>query len=74
MDRFLHDLREATADVERQLALEDRGWMRSGGNAGMSAAERVENVRMSRIYAAHDPLCRQAIRLWTDYTFGTGMG
>ena len=73
MDKFLHDLREATADVERQLALEDRGWMRSGGNAGMSAAERVENVRTSRIYAAHDPLCRQAIRLWTDYTFGTGM-
>lgn len=68
-------LREATASVEQELALEDEGWVRLGGNRYdvITASERVSNIKKSRTYYAKDPMARQAVRLWTDYTFGSGM-
>jgi len=68
-------IREATASVEADLALEDAGWMSLSGTTGdvITAAERITNLKLSRLYAAKDPLGKQAIRLWTDYTFGSGM-
>lgn len=68
-------IREATTSVEADLALEDAGWVNLSGTTGdvISASERNTNLQLSRLYYAKDPLARQSIRLWTDYTFGTGM-
>lgn len=69
-------LREATASVEQQLAIEDEGWITlgTGGTRDvMTDAQRIAAVKQSRIYAIKDPLATQAIRLWRDYTFGSGM-
>ena len=68
-------LREASASVEADIALEDEGWIYLSGTTGdvITASERITNLKLSRLYYAKDPLGHQAIRLWTDYTFGTGM-
>jgi len=68
-------LSEATTSVEKELAIEDRGWIAMGGAAGetISANKRILSVKQSRIYYSLDPLAKQSIRLWTDYTFGPGM-
>ncbi len=68
-------IREASASVEADLALEDAGWINLSGTTGdvISASERIANLKLSRLYSTKDPLGKQSIRLWTDYTFGTGM-
>ncbi len=68
-------IREATASVEADLALEDAGWTNLSGSTGdiVTAQERIINLQLSRLYATKDPMGKQAIRLWTDYTFGSGM-
>ena len=68
-------IREATQSVEQELALEDTGWTRLGQTTGdvINPVERINNLKASRLYWAKDPLAKQAIRLWTDYTFGSGM-
>ncbi len=70
-------IREATKQVEDELNLEDAGWLRLGGTGaggtGMTEAERRATVAQARRYAVRDPLAVQSIRLWTSYTFGTGM-
>lgn len=68
-------IREATRQVEEELSLEDTGWVNlsRGTNVIIGDVERLENLRLSRLYYLKDPLGRQAIRLWTDYTFGPGM-
>ena len=68
-------IREAAREVEDVLALEDTGWINLSGTTGdvIPAAERIVNLKLSRLYAAKNPLAKQAIRLWTDYTFGSGM-
>ena len=67
-------IREATTSVEQALAIEDKGWVRMGGmHDVIDANQRINNIRLSRIYYTKDPLAKQAIRLWTDYTFGRGI-
>ncbi|KKK98919.1 hypothetical protein LCGC14_2637950, partial [marine sediment metagenome] len=68
-------IREAHASVEADLALEDAGWINLSGQTGdiITGQERIINLQLSRLYSLKDPLGKQAIRLWTDYTFGTGM-
>jgi len=68
-------IREATASVEADLALEDVGWLNLSGTTGdvITAADRITNLKLSRLYAVKDPFGKQSIRLWTDYTFGPGM-
>jgi len=68
-------IQEATQSVEDDLALEDAGWVNLSGTTAdvITPAERITNLRLSRLYAAKDPLGKQSIRLWTDYTFGSGM-
>lgn len=68
--RFL----EATTSVERELAIEDKGWINLSGIGGEVAPQkRINLVKLCRLYYTFDPLAAQAIRLWTDYSFGTGM-
>ena len=66
-------LSEATADVEKSLAIE--GWAKLGATnmSDLSGASRSEYVNKSRYLYYFDPLAKQAIRLWTDYTFGSGI-
>ena len=68
-------LQEATQSVEDELKIEDKGWIVLGAQGGqvISSAERKSNILTSRLYEAKDPLAKQAIRLWTDYSFGSGM-
>jgi len=68
-------LREATRQVEEELRLEDAGWINLSATSSdpVTAAERITNLQLSRLYYAKDPLGKQSIRLWTDYTFGKGV-
>lgn len=74
---FKQYLREATQSVEDELALEDQGWVNfsTGAYAAdtLTATLRKQSVLLSRNYFYTDPMAAQAIRLWTDYTFGSGM-
>ena len=74
MKSFDQLLMEATQSVEEELKIEDKGWLLLGGGGNIiTEAARIANVNQSRLYYAKDPLGKQAIRLWTDYTFGGGM-
>lgn len=68
-------IREATQQVEDELRLEDTGWINISAGTGdvITSAARKDNLKLSRLYYTKDPLGKQAIRLWTDYTFGSGM-
>ncbi len=68
-------IREATQTVEDELRLEDQGWINlsAGARDIITDAARIENLQLSRLYYLKDPLGRQSIRLWTDYTFGSGL-
>ena len=68
-------IREALQSVEDQLSIEDRGWINLSGQTGdiITDQSRILNLKLSRLYAVKDPLGKQSIRLWTDYTFGTGI-
>lgn len=72
---FNEILREATRTVEDELAIEDRGWLTHGAQNQeiIVSAQRIIYLKQSRLYYLKDPLAHQAIRLWTDYTFGRGM-
>ncbi|MCJ7829329.1 MAG: hypothetical protein MUP81_06285 [Dehalococcoidia bacterium] len=65
-------LLEATSTVERELALEDKGWINLTftGYDPISPALRTVYIKQSRLYHVRDPLAAQGIRIWTDYTFG----
>ncbi|KKN38864.1 hypothetical protein LCGC14_0749190 [marine sediment metagenome] len=68
-------IREATQQVEDELKLEDQGWINLTQLIGevLTDQERILNLKLSRLYYTKDPLGAQAVRLWTDYTFGPGM-
>lgn len=68
-------IREATQSVEKQLALEDVGWVNlsAGGGWVIPDKDRQTYLKKSRLAYLKDPLARQAIRIWTDYTFGNGI-
>jgi len=68
-------MKEATQSVEDELLAEDTGWIRisGGSNDIITDASRNDYLKLSRLYYYKDPLAKQAIRLWTDYTFGTGV-
>ncbi len=72
VDEFLA---EATSDVEKILSLEDEGWTKLGYDQAGNVDEttRINNVKLARRYNNFDPLAKQAIRIWTNYTFGTGI-
>jgi hypothetical protein len=70
---FERILREATSEVEKSLAIE--GWTKLGTSSmsDLNGASRADYIRKSRYLYNFDPLAKQAIRLWTDYTFGSGI-
>ncbi len=74
-DELEEIIREATQSVEDMLRLEDQGWQSLTGQTGevITGSARVANLKLSRLYAIKDPLGKQSVRLWTDYTFGMGL-
>jgi len=65
---------EATTAVEKELSIEDRGWLNlSAGQQVISPYDRINYIKQARIYYNMDPLAHRAVSLWTDYSFGTGM-
>lgn len=74
IDEFEKILLEATQSVENELLEEDKGWIRLGASQDILDSATLKTVvQKSRIYCARDPMAKQSIRLWTDYSFGTGM-
>ena len=76
IEEFEAILREATKTVEDSIAQEDKGWINLSTISAigeLTTIQRKEDIKRSRYYALTDPLAAQALRLWTDYTFGTGM-
>jgi hypothetical protein len=70
---FEQILKESVSDVEKSLAIE--GWVKLGSNnmSDLTGASRSEYVKKSRYLYNFDPLAKQSIRLWTDYSFGSGI-
>lgn len=69
-------LREAGIGMaELELARDDAGWVRLGANEtnGLMEATRSWSVRRARAYFDRDPLSKQAVRTWTNFTLGRGI-
>jgi hypothetical protein len=67
------ELAEAFTQADIELALDDRGWQSSTGAyilGDFDTQTRNMLVSKSRLYWKRDPLSHQAVRLWTDYSFG----
>ncbi len=75
LKEFDEILKEATKEVEDILAAEDKGWINLSqlSSEVISGQKRIETVKEARYYALTDPLGTRAIRLMTDYSFGTGI-
>lgn len=61
------------ADIE--LALDDRGWLTPNARTFQELDPATRNIKISqsRMYWVADPLAKQAVRLWTDYSLGDGL-
>lgn len=75
LTEFNEILQEAYKAVDTLLGNEDKGWVQLGGTSGgeFPMAQRPLAIQRSRYYAQIDPMAAQSLRLWTDYTFGTGL-
>lgn len=73
LPEFEEYLKEATSAIEQSLNID--GWTKLGlsNGADLMGASRAEYIRKSRYLYNFDPLAKQTIRLWTDYTFGSGI-
>lgn len=68
-------LKEATQQVEDELKLEDAGWINLSEMTGnvIPSDQRKITVKEARLYSLKDPLAMRAVKLMTDYSFGTGI-
>ena len=75
MPEFDEVLREATQQVEDALNLEDQGWVNLSqqGVEVIADADRRTMAKEARLYSLRDPLCKRAVALMTDYSFGPGI-
>lgn len=70
------ELSEAYTRADIELALDDRGWIgyrSSNVQPDLEPQSRMNIMGRSRLYWLRDPLAKQAVRLWTDYSMGTGI-
>lgn len=67
------EIAEAYSQADLELALDDQGWMAGGKRlqGQLDPLSRMKAVNLSRAYWQRDPLAKQAVRLWTDYAFGS---
>ncbi len=61
--------------AELELARDDAGWVRLGTteSSGLIDMTRAYSVRRARAYYDRDPLSKQAVRTWTNFTLGRGI-
>jgi len=73
ISEFEQFLKEATSEVETSLDIQ--GWTKLGTNNGSDLTETLRNayVKKSRYLYNFDPLANRSIRMWTDYSFGSGI-
>jgi len=68
--------KEAYKSVEDVFASEDKGWVnltKLSQKDEFSMDQKRSIIKRSRYYAQIDPMATQALRLWSDYTLGTGI-
>ncbi|MDP2363556.1 MAG: hypothetical protein Q8M94_07270, partial [Ignavibacteria bacterium] len=69
-------LKEAYKSIEQEISGDDKGWVNLTAlskDTTFTTAQKIDIIKRSRFYAKIDPLATQALRLWTDYTFGGGL-
>src|ERR1043166_3209272 len=69
------EIKEAFTRADIELALDDRGWLVPGRQwtaSDLDAQTRTTLVAKARLYWLRDPMMKQAVRLWTAYTVGSG--
>jgi hypothetical protein len=64
---------EAAGEVEKSLAFENYSTFGTNNNSELAMQARIRYTNSSRYLYNFDPLAKQSIRLWTDYTFGSGI-
>lgn len=69
---------EGMSQTDAMVALEDQGWRRAGVNGGAGTGEptpmsRAHTIAKGRLYSLLDPHAVAALRVWHNYTLGTGM-
>jgi hypothetical protein len=71
------ELSESFSRADIELALDDKGWLNTSKLSGLATEDedqvRIMNVAKSRLYWRKDPLSKQSVRIWTDYSLGTGI-
>ncbi|MBT9164013.1 MAG: hypothetical protein DDT23_00002 [candidate division WS2 bacterium] len=75
LDEWNEILRETVRNIEQELS-DDRGWVNLSqlNLKGEFTQSHIKDIiKRSRYYTKIDPLAAQALRLWTDYTFGSGL-
>jgi len=75
LEEFDQILKEATQQVEDALSLEDSGWINLSTVTAnvIPADQRKTTVKEARLYSLKDPLASRAVKLMTDYSFGSGI-
>ena len=75
LQEFNEILQEAYKSIDQQLAGDDKGWIQLGTSSHglFPADQKISVIERSRYYSQIDPMAAQALRLHTDYTFGTGL-
>jgi hypothetical protein len=73
VQEFEDILKEATAEVEVSLTIP--GWSKLGvsNSSELTSASRALYVQKSRYLYSFDPLASRSVRMWTDYSFGSGI-
>jgi len=72
LDELRQLITEATWEIEQLFDIDETDWVQVGSynTQGLTEIQRKEIVRNSRKYYYKDPLAKQAIRMWTTYSFG----
>ncbi len=73
IESVLHEAGIGMAEFD--LAREDVGWVKLGlgETTGLPEMTRTYSVRRARAYYTRDPLSKQAVRTWTNFTLGRGI-
>jgi len=66
-------IQEAATQIETSIGFEGNSSLNYTNMIDLLITQRINYVKRSRYLYNFDPLAKQAIRLWTDYTFGSGI-
>ena len=69
-------LKESYKSIEDIFSSEDKGWInlsKLSQKAEFTVSQKKDIILRSRFYGSIDPLTVQALRLWSDYSLGSGL-